>query len=368
MSRPNTRSQDNHHLSVAVGIGRGNGSRSPSPARVGQEDAFFPAVENQNPIMNTDEVRRIAMAAAEAATTAATATAVREAAAAAAEAAIAAMQRPTAPCTSRKPELPQFDKQNVEVWLKRVEGAFARASITTAKDKFFFLEPRFDVNFNPKVNEFLFGPATDEAWTNFVEYLKEEYGQTKEQQASTFLSGIRRDSRRPSQHLAYINDRTNKISLDDLKKEMILRDLPQEIRRALSSRTDTMNAEETAKAADGYFDKEGKVKFSSASAVINEINEAEETDGDINAINNHSRRPPPRTFPARKPIPSSTGQSFSRQTKTPAAPATKPKPSSANHDDSLCWYHNEFGAKAQKCEVGCKYKPKQGNAQAGRRM
>ena len=308
--------------------------------------------------LDVEDIRRIASAAAEAAATAATATAVREAAAAAAEAVLATVQRPPPSCTSRKPELPQFDKNNVEVWLKRVEAAFARVSITTAKDKFFFLEPRFDVNLNPKINEYLFGPATDESWTAFTEYLKEEYGQTKEQQASSFLSGIKRDGRRPSQHLAYLNDRTSKISLDDLKKEMILRDLPPEVRRALSDRVDNMDANETAKAADNYFDKEGKIKFVTAS--INEVDEPiDDESGDINAIGNRQRR----TFTHDK-------KSSSRPYKPSGQPAPKPAPKTrpATHDETLCWYHNEFGAKAQKCEVGCTYEPKQGNAKAGRRM
>ena len=361
MSRPGLRSQDGAPFLSLPLRGAGRGSRSPSPNRPGNEDEFFPAQENMSTI-NIEDVRRIAAAAAEAAASAATATAVREAAAAAADAALAAIQRPATSCPSRKPELPTFDKANVEVWLKRIEGAFARASITTPKDKFFFLEPKFDVNLNPKINEFLFGEATEETWNNFTEYLKEEYGHTKEQQASAFLNGIKRDGRRPTQHLAYINDRINKISLDDLKKETILRDLPQDVRRALSDKVDSMTAEETAKAADAYFDKDGKQRFSSA-PTISEVRPTEDHNDDhegIHAVGSRFRQSGQRY--EKKPFVSKP-KNFTQSGKPNAPPA---KNANAT-DPSLCWYHNEFGSKAQKCEVGCAYKPKTGNANAGRR-
>ena len=97
------------------------------------------------------------------------------------------------------------------------------------KDKFFFVESKLDVNLNPKVNEFLFGPATAATWAEFLDYLRVEYARSKEQQASTFLDGICRDGLRPSQHLARIRDLTKDISLDDLLKEMVLRDLPPSV-------------------------------------------------------------------------------------------------------------------------------------------
>ena len=40
----------------------------------------------------------------------------------------------------KKPELPAFDKQHVDLWIKRVESAYHREGITLPKDKFAFLE------------------------------------------------------------------------------------------------------------------------------------------------------------------------------------------------------------------------------------
>ena len=43
----------------------------------------------------------------------------------------------------RRPDLPPFDKENIEIWIKRVQFACTRAGINKPKDKFAFLEKTF---------------------------------------------------------------------------------------------------------------------------------------------------------------------------------------------------------------------------------
>ena len=137
--RPSTRSYSRLNLPIHA---NGSRSRSTSPAvptspsnSVG--DVFFPAVEMSSRTFTEDKVRQIAQNAV--------------------EAALAAVPRPVV-CSGRKPDLPAFDQRHIEVWIQRVEAAYARSSITSPKDKFAFLETKIDINLNPKLNEFLFGP------------------------------------------------------------------------------------------------------------------------------------------------------------------------------------------------------------------
>ena len=57
-----------------------------------------------------------------------------------ANAAQAAANATAAKWRRKKPELPAFDKQHVDLWIKRVESAYHREGITLPKDKFAFLE------------------------------------------------------------------------------------------------------------------------------------------------------------------------------------------------------------------------------------
>ena len=217
------------------------------------------------PDLSVDDIVRIATASAQAAARELAAAPTTFNAAAAAAAASATVTN-----TVRKVELPTFDKANIHTWIRRVEAAFGRAGVTLAKDKFFFIEAKIDVNLNPKVNEFLCGESTDAKWDEFLEYLQNEYGRSKEQQAALFLRGIPREGLRPTQHLAKIRDLTKDIKLDDLIKEMILKDLPPNVRQSLAERTD-LSSDDAAKAADHYFDKEGNPKHKMAPSTVNNI-------------------------------------------------------------------------------------------------
>ena len=53
--------------------------------------------------------------------------------------------------SSKKVELPKFDKQNIDIWIKRMESAFVRANVTKPKDKFAHLESILDVNIDPVI-------------------------------------------------------------------------------------------------------------------------------------------------------------------------------------------------------------------------
>ena len=45
----------------------------------------------------------------------------------------------------KRPELPDFDPANIEIWIKRIESAYIRSNINKPADKFAFLEPKFPV-------------------------------------------------------------------------------------------------------------------------------------------------------------------------------------------------------------------------------
>ena len=290
----------------------------------------------------------------------------------------------------KKPEIPEFDHKNIEIWIKRVEAAYLRANITTAADKFAYLESKIAVNFNPTIDEFLYGDATDAKWIEFVEYLKDEYGLSKQQKASAFLDGIKRDGRRPSQHLARINQLTRNISIDDLKKETVLKGLPAEILRVVAPKAKDLSAFDTAKLADDYFDKEGKSLHPSMPTISNvsqpqeqaEAPPDQEQEDPINAVGPQRRFTP--AFGDSRPQRSRTpGRGYSNfRSKSRGGNGNNQNRANnsnnnasnfrgnSNSNPNICFYHNTFGAKAKKCEDPCSWKPQpfsQGNGNAGRR-
>ena len=319
--------------------------RTPSP-QPRQEGSFFPE-DMAAPTPEIEELRRIAATALQALT--------------------AATNISSKP---KKPDLPAFDTQNIEIWLKRVEAAYTRAGVTTPKDKFAFLEAKIAVDTNPRINDFLFGDATEARWNEFVEFLKEEYGRSTQQKVASVLDGVHRDGRRPSHHLSVIEDKTSSISLDDIRKEMMLRGLPLEIRRNMADKVKLLSARDAAKLADEYFDKDGKMLHPSTSQPISSIQEVaqEEEEDDEAQINAVGPRPASRQH----------SRSYKAGWKTAGTPQATPNNASTSRPrfpaksnlKKICHYHNKFGDEARLCEEGCvRYADwkKTSNGQAGRR-
>ena len=395
--RAAARDERRTHLQVpSSGFGRADliRSRSPSPAASAPGAFQFPPLQqpqpednqfddalastsNSNMSLSVDDIIKIATASAKAAAQEMAASIRAPAADADADAAAAATATTSASNHIKKVELPTFDKKNIHTWIRRVEAAFGRAGVVLPKDKFFFIEAKLDVNLNPKINEFLCGDSTEETWDAFLEYLQEEYGRTKEQQAALFLKGIPRDSLRPTQHLAKIKDLTKDIELDDLLKEMVLKDLPTSVRQTLAERPG-LSADAAAKAADCYFDKDGKPKHSHEAASVSNIIDCpglvdtEDESEQVNAIgrnkfagNNRGRN--------RKPFQRNFTPAFSDKSQSvPRGNAAGP--SKPQNLKQVCKFHLQFGEKAYNCEPGCQYKAKSqqnsaptGNGTAGRR-
>ena len=265
----------------------------------------------------------------------------------------------------KKPEMPPFDAKHVNRWIKRLEAAYQRAGVSLAKDKFAFLESTFEVTANPRINKFLYGTNTDDDWKDFLKFLREEYGQTKREKAALLISDYPRQGLTPSQYMAQMEEDTEGISLDDIKKEQLLKTLPARIRELLGREVESWTANEVATKADAYFDKRGNLleRTYDISAIdhttpLESTPEPQSEDGEINQIH----RPTNRGSYSR---PSRTN--FRPSASRPARSTSRP----AKLTDGLCRSHYKFGDEAYTCVAeGCKKKhllPKKTNTQGNGR-
>ena len=280
----------------------------------------------------------------------------------------------------KKPEIPAFDKTHVEIWIKRMENAFIRANIRRVDEKFAFLETKFPVGQDPAIDEYLYGNATDAAWVSFTTYLKKEYGTTIQQRASIFVDGFKREGRRPSQYAAALDDKTKDVTVDDIKKEMLLREMPTDVRRMMQERVEKLSFKDAAKVADNYFDSEGRPKHGNQNPTVSHVSRStpkpsfpesaettDEEDTDVNSAGyrkkRFDRRPNNRTQQSRNIAPQQQAQG--KQTQQPQNRDSRTPPS--QKQNQLCRYHNLYGDEAQTCRKGCPKFPKVlSNGKAGR--
>ena len=292
----------------------------------------------------------------------------------------------------KKPDMPPFDQQNVLIWLKRLQAAYDRANVTLAKDKFAYLESTFDITFNPIINNFLFNSNnTDDDWKEFVEYMKQEYGPTRRQKARKLIGDLPRQGMKPSQYMAQLEEEVKDVTLDDVKKEHLLKTIPPRIREILGKAVETKTAKEVAKLADDYFDSQGRPLEKSATTISHVDNQQSSTNAsasttftsafeDDSTDINFVRKP---NFKGRQR--SQSRPRFSSNSRhgsnAPAATTTssfKPTASNSRQQQSsngLCRFHRMFGDNATKCVSDCprhssflSKQKQQGNATGGRRL
>ena len=211
-------------------------SRTPSPRP--SDDNVFTYDANMTSSVNRDDLREIVQACMEATS--------------------ATQRRDTE--SLRRPDIPPFDQHHIEAWIRRMEAALERCRVTEARTKFAYMDKVFQASSDPDINAFLCGDLTADRWTEFIAHLREQHGRTTKDKVHSILNGVKREGRRPTKLAALIDEKAGDVTLDDIKKENLLKELPSSVQLQLADRVDQLDFIETAKLADTYFDKDGKLK------------------------------------------------------------------------------------------------------------
>ena len=287
----------------------------------------------------------------------------------------------------KKPELPTFDKNNIDIWIKRVESAYTRVNVTDPKLKFAHLESKFDVNTDPLINDFLFETTpTAATWDAFLSYLRKRYGRTKKQEAQSVINGTPRDGRTPSQLVAIMKEKAGTVTLDDILKEQLLKELPSEVQRQIVDKVDTLTFEQTGELADKWFDKEGKMLLSNSSSSVNNVVRAaanasgggvsnapstptrpsnisstfsapfsqDDVETDVNAVRfKQGQRQHVNVNNSSRAAPRGRGGHSNSQRNSSGQGSNSSGGATASGQSKVCNYHIKFGDKAEKCQPWC---------------
>ena len=306
----------------------------------------------------------------------------------------------------RRPALPPFDPKDIVNWIRRVEAAFDRLSITSPRVKLSNLDEKLSTSGDATVNEFLCKAPTQESYDGLIDYLKQKHGRTKSQKASSLIEGTEREGRTPSQLLATMKELADDITLDDIFKEQLLRRLPSDVRMHLVKSEDK-SAVDIAKEADSFFEKDGKPKLK-PSVSINAVRtprqqqtsstkqtqpprsaspEAttffstpfeDDNDTDVHAVRfkqgqrqhinvNNSGGGRPQSQGVNNGRSQSRGR-FGNSSGFGRRSTASSSSSTTQQDPKLCYYHNKFGKEARTCTEDCKMYTnfKAGNAKASK--
>ena len=297
----------------------------------------------------------------------------------------------------KKPELPPFDSKNVLIWIRRVEAAYARVGVIEPKDRFAWMESVFQVGLDPQIDSYLYGTNTLQDWEDFIEYLKMQYGPTLRQKAQKLMSDIPRHDLKPSQFLLRLKDDVKDVEIDHILKEHVLKSIPPRIREIMGKEVEGLTAEQVAKQADDFFDRQGRpteklsnpINHIASSSTISSTNIpstaaaassftpafGDDDDADINFVKRGGQRNNDRGQSFNRGQRSRSRPSFNRQPNASSTSNPSSNPSaSASFASGTCRWHRRFGEKSLKCCTDCPLfksfnaNQKPGNGQGSRRM
>jgi hypothetical protein len=255
---------------------------------------------------------------------------IREAVAAALAAAAVV---PPVPVAHVAVKLPTFWTSDPDMWFFQAECSFNRARITRSYTKFEHVVVNLPEEVMISVRNLLqeLTPETEDAYEQLRDALTASYGRTRWQRGFAIIDhpelGDRRPSRMMAEMLALLPAGT---APDLLFLCLFLRRLPASMRDHLAA-ADHKTATAMASHADLLWDARAGQSVSSVSDCLA-------------AVTIRGRSTSPRRSPDRN--------SRSRQPRR-ATPARRPDSRSRNTDPNLCFYHDRFGKKAEKCEAPC---------------
>ena len=196
---------------------------------------------------------------------------------------------------------------------------------------------------------------------------------------------------KPTQYLSQLEEDVRDVTLDDVKKEHLLKTIPPRIREIMGKAVESKSAQEVAKMADQYFDNQGCPLEKSATSISSVTNNATpatssssssfttafvDHESEVNFVNkgkfnNKSRSRSRPRFGANNNRPNSSSASTTAATSA-SSTATPRQPQQNN---GLCRFHRMFGDTATKCISDCpkhsaflKKQQQQGNGTGSRRQ
>lgn len=275
---------------------------------------------------------------------------------------------PAQPLLVKRTDIEEFNKLNPKKWFNTLDLHFASLNITDQAKKFTNLQLIIDQKIQYRINNLIKNPPTD------------PYDAAKDELIKQFSPS---DGQRLQQfHMAEIGDATpseffydlSEMADEKLSETMIietwLNKLPEHVGSAvrLAHRMGTATQQQLLQTADQYFKDKVPQRISAIekeSTTEETSNQQEEKNSnDIAQITRNrlpNRFPNPRAFQNSRRPPHQPqqygGRGRGRNFNQRGARGGKPllTRGNAGYNDHFCFYHNNFGAKAFKCEEGCAY-------------
>ena len=222
-------------------------------------------------------------------------------------------------------QLPPFMKASPTAWFTLCDANFFIRKVTDSETKFWYVVSKLDEETLKRIHAFLAKPRDKDPYKAIREVLCESFEPSVEQKLDTMLAASSMGSEKPSDFMAELDRLAAGLDIEDVKRRIFVRSLPERISTAISGFSGT--TAELVRAADKSWAQAGETAAVSSIAKVPKAGR-----GRGNKNGNQLR------------------------------PADPGSPRSAT--PLLCPFHKKYGDSARRCLPTCprwtaKYKPHQ---------
>ena len=239
-------------------------------------------------------------------------------------------------------KLPEFWIKDPAMWFSQAEAQFRRSRITREMTKYDHVLTKLPENVIMSVRALISqieanNELEGESYQMLKTALLASYGKSKWQMAYELLDHPDLGDRRPSTMMAeMLSLRYETSEPDTLFLALFLRRLPASIRDHLAAK-DCKTAAEMAQHADILWDARNSASVSAVSDSLAAVSVRSVSPRGSRSPDRRTRSPDRRRDSSRRPRP-----------QTPAR-----KDSRSGTDGKICFYHVQYGARAQRCRAPC---------------
>lgn len=241
-------------------------------------------------------------------------------------------------------QLPSFWKQNSSLWFAQAEAQFSIANITSESTKYSYVVSKLDEHFAHEVQDILTNTPVHNPYTTLKNELIKRLSLSQGQRIKQILMEEELGDRKPSQFLRHLRSLAGTGPVkDDLLRTIWAQRLPTYVQAILQTQPETISLDNLASIADKVIE----VHPISANDV-NAISPSYSFDKITSAIQDLQQQ-----IEDLKANITQQNRSHSRdQTQSVKSRSRSP---SRSRSLSMCWYHQRYADKAQKCVFPCSY-------------
>lgn len=242
-------------------------------------------------------------------------------------------------------KIPPFWPEEPQVWFAQVEGHFTLSGITTDTTKFYYVIAQLDNQYAAEVKDIITSPpATGKYETLKVELIK-RLTASAEKRVQQLLIHEELGDRKPSQFLRHLRSLAGPKVPDDFLRTLWASRLPHNLQTVIATQPKTSSLEVVAELADSVYDIVPSVPQSTQVATVKSSTQVNDLVAEM------SKQIASLT---RQVASLRAGHSRSRsRSRSRHRPHYRTR--SNSRSNGLCWYHNRFGTKANRCTTPCSF-------------